>query len=83
MIVLNHIEGNLTVQETHASNLDKGDKRIDCNFYVGKDGAVYKGWGLEYIGGYTINKAGLPTYGVNACSVGIVAQGGFRTEIMP
>ncbi len=82
LIVLHHIEGNLTVQETHALHLSKGDKGIDYNFYVAKDGTVYKGRGLEYEGGHTMNKVGLPTYGVNARSVGIVCQGNFLKEQM-
>lgn len=82
LIVLHHIEGNLTVQGTHNLHLRRGHKGIDYNFYVRKDGAVYNGRGLEYEGGH-VNNSHPATKGVNARSVGIVCQGDFTVEQMP
>ena len=84
LIVLQHSEGGSaeTVERIHADHMSEGHKGIDYNVCVQKDGAVVWGRGLEMIGGHTMNKKGLPTYGVNARSVGIVCLGNFNKNQM-
>ncbi len=84
LIVLHHSEGGAaeTVESIHNYHLGEGHKGIDYNICVLKNGDVVWGRGLEYEGGHTMNKAGLPTYGVNASSVGIVCLGNFMRDQM-
>jgi hypothetical protein len=84
LIVLHHSEGGAseTVQSIHDYHLSEGHKGIDYNVCIQKDGTVVWGRGLDAEGGHTMNKAGLPTCGVNARSVGIVCLGNFMKEKM-
>jgi len=70
------------VESIHNYHLSEGHKGIDYNICVIKNGDVVWGRGLEYEGGHTMNKAGLPTYGVNDRSVGIVCLGNFMKDQM-
>lgn len=81
LIVLHHVEGNLSVEDVHRLHLERGHKGIDYNIYIDKDGSVYWGRGLEYEGGHVANNR-KETAGVNARSVGIVCNGNFLIENM-
>ncbi len=76
LIVLHHTQGGTaeTVGSIHALHLAKGNKGIDYNICVEKNGTVVWGRGLDAIGGHT-NNSYSKTRGVNARSVGIVALG--------
>lgn len=84
LIVLHHSEGGSaeTVESIHELHQSEGHKGIDYNLCVLKNGDVYNGRGLEMIGGHTMDRQGLPTYGVNERSVGIVCLGNFNKEQM-
>lgn len=81
MIVLHHVQGDLSLRQVHELHLSRGHKGIDYNIYIGLDGAVYWGRGLEYEGGHTLN-SGISA-GVNARSVGIVCNGDYTRNAMP
>lgn len=64
-----------TVETIH--NYHKNTRKyagIGYHFYVRKDGTIYEGRPLEYIGAHA--------YGSNADSIGICAEGNFNEEIM-
>ncbi len=77
LIVLHHVQGNMSVTAVHQLHLGRGHKGIDYNIYVDKDGTVYWGRGLEMEGGHTLAKLG-----INVRSVGIVCNGDFTRERM-
>ncbi len=80
LVVLHHVQGNMSVRQVHELHLGRGHKGIDYNIYIGKDGEVYWGRGLQYEGGHTLN-SGISA-GVNARSVGIVCNGDYTKEQM-
>lgn len=82
LIILHHVEGNMSVQAIHQMHKANGHKGIDYNIYVGLDGTVQWGRGLEYEGGHVSNSYPT-TKGMNARSVGIVCNGNFNTQKMP
>ena len=77
LIILHHVQGNMSVQAVHAMHVARGHKGIDYNIYIDKDGTVYWGRGLEYVGGHTLDRLGY-----NDRSVGIVCNGDFQAEQM-
>lgn len=85
LIVL-HMSGSTskdeTVQSIHKSHIQKGNKGIDYNIVIERDGDVVWGRGLEYEGGHVAN-GNKKTAGVNARSVGICCLGDFEVERMP
>ncbi len=80
LIVLHHVEGDLSVRQVHQLHLERGHRGIDYNIYIDRDGTVYWGRGLQYEGGHTLNSG--VSAGVNAKSVGIVCNGNFMREHM-
>lgn len=82
LIVLHHFGNDATVESVARYHISEGHAGIDYNVVVYLNGDVVWGRGLEYEGGHTMNKSGLPTYGVNARSIGIAFQGNFMTEHM-
>lgn len=82
LIVLHHFGNGATVESVARYHIGEGHAGIDYNIIVLKAGEIVWGRGLEYAGGHTMNKRGLPTYGVNARSVSIAFQGNFMAEHM-
>ena len=41
LIILHHVQGNMSVQAVHAMHIARGHKGIDYNIYIDKDGTVY------------------------------------------
>ncbi|HBC94315.1 MAG TPA: hypothetical protein DCZ10_15810 [Pelotomaculum sp.] len=66
-IVLHHEAGWGTAQEIHREHVKNGWVGIGYNFYVRKDGSIYRG--------RPINAEGAHTKGYNSVSVGICAEG--------
>lgn len=85
LIVLHHSEGSSseTVQSIHEWHKALGHAGIDYNVCVERDGTAVWGRGLDAVGGHTMNKVFLPTYGVNARSVGVCCLGNFNRYEMP
>ena len=81
LIILHHIEGNLSLEQTHELHLGRGHKGIDYNIYIALDGTAWWGRGLEYEGGSVLNSG--PTKGMNQRAVGIVCNGDFNRMCMP
>lgn len=75
-IVLHHtgVIKDQTVQEIHKYHIGKGWIGIGYNFLVYKNGEVYKGRGLEYVGAHC--------KGHNEHTIGICAVGNFSNELM-
>ena len=75
-IVLHHVGvvGNFTPEQIHAEHLRKGWRGIGYNFYVRKDGSIYRGREENAAGGHTLN--------YNEVSIGICFEGNFETETM-
>lgn len=74
--VLHHAEASTaTVQQIHQWHLNNGWAGIGYNYYVRKDGSIYKGRGSEAVGAHC--------QGYNSVSIGICAEGNYMTETMP
>lgn len=75
-IVLHHtgVTKDQTIQQIHNYHIGKGWIGIGYNFLVYKNGEVYKGRGLEYVGAHC--------KGYNTHTVGICAVGDFENELM-
>ena len=77
-IILHH-SGTLVLQSVEViHNYHKntrGYAGIGYHFYVRKDGLIYKGRPIEYVGAHA--------YGSNSDSIGICAEGDYNTETMP
>ncbi len=73
-IILHHRAGNGTVESIHAQHLSQGWTGIGYNFYVRKDGSIYRGRPIEMVGAHCQGK--------NGCSVGVCFEGNFETETM-
>lgn len=74
-IIWHHIEAaNATIEDVNQWHLNKGWSCIGYNFYVRKNGAVFKGRPIEAIGAHCI--------GQNHCSIGIAFEGDFMSETM-
>lgn len=84
LIVFHHSEGGVkeTVRSIHEYHQTEGHKGIDYNGCIEQDGGIAWGRGLLYEGGHTLNKKGLPTYGVNGRSFGVVCLGNFQENEM-
>lgn len=81
MVILHHVEGEMTVQDIHNmhnNDTSKGYNGIAYNAYVDLDGTTYWGRGLEYQGGGTLSSLGL-----NPIAFQIVANGNFNKRTMP
>lgn len=74
-LILHHAAGsNMTAQDIHRMHLRNGWKGIAYNYYVRKDGKIYRGRPEWMEGGHTT--------GYNHCSIGICFEGNFDTEYM-
>ena len=76
-IVLHHVgaNGSFTPEQIHAEHLRKGWRGIGYNFYVRRDGTIYRGREENAAGGHT--------EGYNNASIGICFEGNFEVETMP
>lgn len=76
-IVLHHVGavGSFTPEQIHAEHLKKGWRGIGYNFYVRKDGTIYRGREENAAGGHTLD--------YNTVSIGICFEGNFEVETMP
>lgn len=74
-IFLHHAAGDGSVLAIHNAHLALGWSGIGYNFYVRKDGSVWKGRGLDTVGAHAGGN-------YNSRSVGICAEGNFQKEFM-
>lgn len=75
LIVLHHAAGNGPIENIHNYHKNNlGWSGVGYNFYVRKDGTIWEGRGLEYIGAHSTNN--------NSTSIGICAEGNFEHDIM-
>lgn len=74
-IIWHHIEAaNATIEDVNQWHLNKGWACIGYNFYVRKNGEIFKGRPIEAIGAHCM--------GQNDCSIGIAFEGDFMAETM-
>ena len=76
-IVLHHRVGNGDVQSIHNTHINNGWTGIGYNFYIRKDGSIYRG--------RPIDKSGAHATGYNSISVGICFEGNYDStdKVMP
>ena len=74
LIILHHAAGQGSVEAVHNYHLSLGWKGIAYNYYVRRDGSIYRGRPEDTVGGHTS--------GYNSRSVGICAEGNFESESM-
>jgi len=75
-LVLHHAAAQVaSAADVHRWHLAKGWAGIGYAFYVRKNGAVYAGRPLDAIGAHS--------YGYNAISIGVCAEGNYEFETMP
>lgn len=70
-LIIHHTAAeNQSVEEVHNYHMNTHDwAGIAYNFYIRKDGTIYKGRGWEYIGGHSMN--------YNSFSIGICFEGNY------
>jgi N-acetyl-anhydromuramyl-L-alanine amidase AmpD len=73
-IILHHAAGDISPSNLHAYHVSLGWTGIGCNYYVRKDGNIYRGRPEEV--------AGAHTEGYNNKSIGICFEGNFEVENM-
>lgn len=73
-IILHHRAGNGDAESIHTLHLNQGYTGIGYNFYIRKDGSVYRGRPIDTSGAHCI--------GQNNVSVGICFEGNFENEKM-
>ena len=73
LVVLHHRAGNGTVESIHTQHLKNGWAGIGYHFYIRKDGTVYEGRPIAYVGSHC--------KGNNSCSIGVCLEGDFRKEV--
>lgn len=75
LIILHHIGCEYaTPEQIHQWHLDKGWAGIGYNFYVRKDGTIYRCRPMEYVPAHCS--------GYNTCSIGVAFEGNFEYEWM-
>lgn len=72
-IVLHHRAGNGDVESIHNQHLKQGWAGIGYHFYIRKDGTVYQGRPVEYVGSHCPSN--------NTNSIGICFEGNFTKEV--
>lgn len=72
LVVLHHRAGNGDIESIHAQHLKNGWAGIGYHFYIRKDGTVYEGRPILYVGSHC--------KGNNSCSIGVCLEGDFRKE---
>lgn len=74
-IIIHHAAAkSCTADDVHRWHLENGWCGIGYNYFVRKDGSIYRGRPESWIGAHT--------YGYNSESVGICFEGNFETEAM-
>ena len=73
LVVLHHRAGNGDIESIHAQHLKSGWAGIGYHFYIRKDGTVYEGRPIAYVGSHC--------KGNNSCSIGVCLEGDFRKEV--
>lgn len=73
LVVLHHRAGNGDIESIHTQHLKNGWAGIGYHFYIRKDGTVYEGRPIAYVGSHC--------KGNNSCSIGICLEGDFRKEV--
>lgn len=74
-LILHHAAASrCTAQDIHRWHLGRGWRGIGYNYFVRKDGSIYRGRPEESAGGHT--------EGYNSCGIGICFEGNFETEYM-
>ena len=73
LVVLHHRAGNGTVESIHTQHLKNGWAGIGYHFYIRKDGTVYEGRPITYVGSHC--------KGNNSCSIGVCLEGYFRKDV--
>ena len=72
-LVLHHVgKEKCSVQDIHSLYLAETWSGIGYNFYIRKDGSIYKGRGWEYVGAHTLH--------CNSSSIGICFEGDYEKE---
>jgi len=76
-IVLHHLHADAPIQNIHQGHLNQGWLGFAYHFQVDKDGSIWLGRPLEYIGAHTA--------GYNASTIGVVVRGRYDTvdTVMP
>lgn len=76
MIVLHHADAKkCTAQDIHNWHLSRGWTGIGYNFFVRKDGQIYRGRPEDVVGAHAAN--------YNSKSIGVCFEGDFTEETMP
>lgn len=70
MIILHHRAGDGDIESIHQQHLNKGWAGIGYHYYIRKDGTIYQGRPIEYVGAHCPNN--------NSKSIGICFEGDFR-----
>ena len=71
-IVIHHRAGNGNADSIHKEHLGVGYSGRGYNFYIRKDGRIYEGRPIEYVGAHTVK--------YNSISVGVCFEGNYETE---
>lgn len=71
-IILHHRAGNGDAESIHNLHLSNGWSGIGYNFYIRKDGSIYRGRPVETVGAHC--------QGQNNHSVGVCFEGNYETE---
>ena len=69
-IVLHHYAANVSIQTVHNWHLGNGWAGIGYNFVVDKDGTIWNGRGMEFVGAHAANH--------NSNTIGIAVQGDYH-----
>ncbi|MCL2562965.1 MAG: N-acetylmuramoyl-L-alanine amidase [Oscillospiraceae bacterium] len=69
-IVIHHYAANVSVQTVHNWHLGNSWAGIGYNFVVDKDGTIWNGRGMEFVGAHAANN--------NAGTIGIAVQGDYH-----
>ena len=72
LVVFHHRGGNGDVQSIHQQHLKQGWAGIGYHYYIRKDGTVYQGRPIQYVGSHC--------KGNNNCAIGVCLEGNFSKE---
>lgn len=72
LIILHHRGGNGDVESIHKYHLKLGWAGIGYHYYIRKDGKVYQGRSIKFVGSHC--------KGNNSCSIGVCLEGNFEKE---
>lgn len=72
LVVLHHRGGSGNIESIHSQHLKNGWAGIGYHFYIRKDGEVFRGRPIEYVGSHCL--------GNNSCSIGVCLEGDFKKE---